>query len=128
MKIKNICPTEHQEQVAFFEWWQVWGRDLPYTPFAIPNGGARHIVAAKKLKSEGVRAGTPDVFIPWPRNGYHGLFLEFKRKMGGTVSPAQKDMIANLRSVGYAVEVVKGWEAAAEIVKKYAFGDYEPSK
>lgn len=116
----TACPTEHQEQKAFFDWWEVWGRNLPYTPFAIPNGGARHIAVARKLKAEGVKSGVPDVFLPWPKGGFHGLFIEFKRRKGGSVSPAQKEVMENLRKAGYAVEVAHGWEEATKIVKQYA--------
>ena len=119
----TALPTEHQEQKAFFEWWEVWGAKLPYQPFAIPNGGARHIAVARKLKSEGVKSGVPDVFLPWPINGFHGLFLEFKRRKGGSVSAAQKEVMESLRKAGYAVEVAHGWEEAARIVKDYAFAD-----
>src|SRR5262245_64718583 len=47
--------------------------------FAIPNGGARDVITAGRLKAEGVRAGVPDVCLPVARAGYHGLFLEVKR-------------------------------------------------
>lgn len=131
MKIKNICPTEHQEQVAFFEWWKIWARSLPYLAFAIPNGGARHITTARKLKAEGVKSGVPDIFIAWPRGGFHGLFVELKRKVGGSVSKEQKEKIKELRNAGYAVVIAKGWEEAAELVRGYAFSggaEFEPRK
>lgn len=68
--------SEHNEQVGLFQM-------LAYHPnlwvaFAIPNGGARHIRTAMKLKEEGVKAGVWDVMIPIPKSKYHGMFLEMK--------------------------------------------------
>ena len=40
--------------------------------FAIPNGGARHIGTAIKLKSEGVTAGVSDLFLMIPSGQKHG--------------------------------------------------------
>ena len=114
------CPTEHQEQAAFFQWWWMWAKGLPYLAFAIPNGGARNKVTGAMLKREGVMAGMLDVFIAWPRNGKHGLFLEFKRQQGGKLSDAQKQAIEALEKAGYECHVVAGWEVAKNVVMEYA--------
>lgn len=42
------------------------------------------------------------------------------------ISPAQKTWIAALRKAGYAVEVCKGWEAAAAVIMDYLEGRYRP--
>lgn len=67
-------PDEHSEQVSLFRWWKLRYRDHPALLFAIPNGGARDRITGKRLKDEGVRAGIPDICLPWPSGGYHGLF------------------------------------------------------
>ena len=41
-----------------------------------------------------------------------------------TVSAAQKQWISDLRTAGYAVEVCKGWEAAAAVITDYLEGRY----
>src|SRR5262245_57218105 len=46
--------------------------------FAIPNGGARDVITAGRLKAEGVKAGVPDVCCPVARWRWHSLYLEFK--------------------------------------------------
>jgi hypothetical protein len=63
----SLCVgNEHEEQVALFEW-AAWNsskyKELELM-FAIPNGGQRHVVVARKLKDEGVKAGVPDIFLP----------------------------------------------------------------
>ena len=101
--------SEHDEQVAFVQWFE---RQYPNVViWATPNGGKRHVVAAVKMKKEGVKAGVPDLFIPEWR-----LFIEMKTRDGGVVSASQKSMINYLRSVGYTVEVAKGCEEAIKIV------------
>ena len=52
---------------------------------AIPNGGSRGDSAKSRqirggaLKAEGVRSGVPDIFLPWPNAGFHGLYIEMKK-------------------------------------------------
>ena len=54
--------SEHAEQAGFVTWFRT---KYPGTLiFAIPNGGKRDIVTAKKLQMEGVTPGVPDLFIP----------------------------------------------------------------
>ena len=56
--MKTIYPTEHEEQVALFEWASYLYNQYPVLKlmFAIPNGGLRNIKTAINLKKEGVTA------------------------------------------------------------------------
>ena len=82
---------------------------------AIPNGGIRSASAGASLKAEGVSAGVPDLVVPeWL------LWIEMKREAGGTVSPAQKDWIVYLESIGHQVIIGRGFEDAREQVIKKA--------
>lgn len=112
--------TEHDEQVALFEWAALHRATYPELGllFAIPNGGKRHIGTARKLKAEGVKAGVPDLFLPAPRAQYHGLFLELKRK-GGVITVEQRSWLTYLAEQGYATSVCYGWRAAIEIIEMY---------
>lgn len=74
---------------------------------AIPNGGYRHKATAERLQAEGVTPGIPDMFIPAWR-----LWIEMKRTKGGSVSPAQREMMKYLSECGYQCIVAKGWEDA----------------
>ena len=104
--------TEEQEQACLAQYLDGLGLLWWHTP----NGGKRGAVTAKKLKGAGVKAGVPDVFIA-SRLAKHpqarGAFVELKRTHGGTVSPAQQEMIARLKAEGYLVHVARGWQDAA---------------
>ena len=101
----DAAPSEHFEQRELVRWFrQTWpGVRI----FAIPNGGARSKATAGRLKAEGVASGVPDLFIPAWR-----LWVEMKRRKGGSVSAEQKDWIAYLESVNYWCIVGKGADDA----------------
>ena len=111
-----VLNSEHLEQVRMVSWFR---KTYPNTRiFAIPNGGGRSMAQGAALKSEGVSPGVPDIFIPaW------SLWVEMKRSTGGTVSPAQRDWISYLESIGHTVIVGKGFEDARDqIIKKAPYG------
>lgn len=66
------------------------------------------------MKSEGMVAGIPDLFIPaW------GLWIEMKRRKGGSLSPEQKRIIKYLRANGIPVHVCKGADEAMAVVRDF---------
>lgn len=88
---------------------------------AIPNGGARHIAVAAKLKAEGVKKGFPDLQMNLARSGYNGLFIELKNRDGKT-SPEQKDWLERLMRAGNKAVVCKGWIDAQQTIIDYLDG------
>lgn len=114
--------TEHQEQVALFKWADIMSKNVPDLKllFAIPNGGLRSKVVAVKLKKEGVKSGVPDIFLPVPKDGYSGLWIELKTKKG-RVTENQKWWIARLEEQGYMASVCYGWNAARTLIEGYLF-------
>lgn len=113
---------EHAEQVNLMQWWSLQCRRFGIPEqllFAIPNGGQRNIITAKRMKDEGVRAGIPDLFLAVPRGKFHGLFVEMKKTRGGVVSDAQKACMEMLSNNGYCVTVCHGFIDAQEAVKGY---------
>lgn len=110
--------TEAQEQRAVVEWC-----DRARIPvFHIPNGGYRHPAEARNLRLQGVRAGVPDLFVPIARGGYHGLFVEMKRKDGGSTTLRQRIWLARLAEEGYRAAVCHGAEEAIGLIREYADG------
>jgi hypothetical protein len=111
-------PTEHEEQREVVRWFRQTYPGVRI--FAIPNGGARGISQAARLKAEGVSAGVPDLFIP-----AHSLWVEMKRRKGGTVSKDQKDWIEYLESAGHRVIVSRGADEAKEGISQAMSGQKE---
>jgi len=120
---------EHSQQVALFMWVALIGvRQYPELSllFAIPNGGARDVRVARKLKAEGVKAGVPDLFLPVGRGGWHGLFVEMKtparkpkRNGKGGVSDEQAAFGEKVQEQGYGWCVCYGWEGARDVLLAY---------
>ena len=66
----------------------------------------------------GMRKGVPDLMLPIPMHGYHGLFIEMKKK-GGRTSQEQKQWLKALDTFGYKTAVCVGWEAARDALEEY---------
>ncbi len=129
-KAKSLCqkaPLEREEQTALMAYAKLNERRYPELGllYHIPNGGSRNAIEALNLKRQGVKAGVPDLCLPVARGGYHGLYIELKRK-GGRLSAAQRVWIENLRAQGYAVMVCYGFREAADTLEGYL--SEEPGK
>ena len=118
-------PTEAQEQTALFQWASMMEGRIPELRllYHCPNGGSRNAIEARNLRLQGVKPGIPDLFLPCPRGGFHGLYIEMKRRTGGRVSVEQKKMILALRAQGYRVEVCRGWDEARDTICAYLRGE-----
>jgi hypothetical protein len=74
----------------------------------------------------GLRPGVPDIFVNYPANGFHGLYIEVKRNRKYSPSEmrtdtwlAQVKFLENAKSVGYAGDFCYGWEDGKRIVESY---------
>ena len=125
--MKAYKTTESQEQITLFEWAALHTRKHPELEllYHIPNGGHRHKTTAMRLKAEGVKAGVPDICLPVPRSGYHGLYIELKAGKN-KVTDNQTHWLEALKQNGHYATVCHGWEAAAEIILRYLKGDKLP--
>ncbi|MCY1285667.1 VRR-NUC domain protein [compost metagenome] len=111
--------TEHDEQKALVQWFDLQFPKLRGRLAACPNGGHRNKVTAGKLKAEGVRKGFPDLNLLVPRHGHAGLFIELKRARGGKLEPEQSDWLDWLNQQGFMAVVCKGFDAARDTIKSY---------
>lgn len=120
-------PNESDEQEIYFRYCGVEKNRYPelFMLHHIPNGGSRHKAEAARLKMQGVRKGVPDISLPVPKGKYHGMYIELKRRSGGTVSSDQKTWLKNLNKYGYAAAVCQGFDEAWEFTKAYLKNDVE---
>lgn len=113
-------PLEDQEQAWLIQWAKRHGPAETSRLFAIPNGGHRSHSQGALLKLTGVQKGVPDLFLPVPRGGYHGLWIEMKSTdPKSRPSKEQKYWLAFLDGQGYRTVVAKGFEAARDAILDY---------
>ncbi len=113
-------PNEHQIQQAVFEWANLACRSYPelLLLYAVPNGGKRSIRAAAYMKSEGMKAGVPDVCLPVPRQNFGALYIEHKAE-DGRLTPAQELWIERLSSAGNKVVVSRSFAQSRDEILCY---------
>ena len=121
--------SEHSQQAALFAWSALPEVRATYPQlkwmFAVPNGFYSTAAQKAKMKAEGLKDGVPDIFLMWRiisvtnvNNRWNGLVMEMKAK-NGRLSDEQVEWIKHLTSQGYAATVVKGFEAAKEVIINY---------
>lgn len=125
-KTGSMRNRESQIQIACVNYFKAQYPNVLIAAF--PNGGKRPVVKNKrgvtycaegaKLKREGAKKGMPDLFIPKPLKGFHGLFIEMKQP-GKTTSPDQKKVIAQLQSEGYRCEIAYSLDDFMNVVNDY---------
>lgn len=110
--MKAATPSEHRIQVALIDYLKLALRP-ELEARAVPNGEKRHIAVASRLKAEGVRRGTPDIFICLPSGKI--AWLEMKAK-GGSLSPEQKEFRDKVTALGHPYAVARTVEEAIEFL------------
>lgn len=123
--IKASAPTEQQEQEAVIVWAQAARAQYPALQwlFHIPNGGHRDKATAVQMQLAGVQPGVPDLCLPYPMSGYHGLWIELKRADRSNGTTAHQDRwLSFLRSVGYRTAICYGADAAITELEEYLRG------
>lgn len=121
MRREVFQPTEEQEQVAVFQWVELMMNRYPDLRWLIhiPNGGYRAKSEAVRFKRAGVKKGVSDLFLPVARKGYHGLWIEMKRRKGGRLSPEQKEWIDGMFQQGYLAVRCDGADEAIGMLERY---------
>lgn len=114
-------PTESVEQQRLFMWARMESAAHPELEwlYHIPNEGKRSRITGARLKAEGLKTGVPDICLPIPRNGLHGLYIELKRERGSRVTPDQLKWIEELARQGYQAAVCLGADEAMELIRRY---------
>lgn len=116
--------TESAEQQAVIRWWMVNcdGYKIPERLLmASPGQAARTQRNGRRMKAEGYRAGTPDLFLAVANAQWHGLFIEMKKRDGSfsDLSDSQREMIFDLSQQRYQIAVACGAGQAIALLKEY---------
>lgn len=112
--------SEHQEQCLIIKWASFSKVKHPCLEFLFStlNGVKLTMGQARKAKVSGNKSGVPDLILPYPSNGFHGLYIELKVGYNKP-SPNQKKYIKFLNKVGYRAEVAYGSNEAINIIEDY---------
>lgn len=118
---RKPIPSEEGEQAALMRWTLAMRVKWPALDllYHIPNGGLRSKATAGKMKAVGQKSGVPDLHLPVPSVHYHGLYIEMKRRRGGTPTQEQVGWMEALSNRGYCVCWCRGWIAAARVLEAY---------
>jgi len=124
MKSERQKPKYYEEeyQIAVANYLKIKYPDVIFT--ISPALFIKSIFMAKRIKSLGYRAGTPDLMIFEPKGIYSGLFIEMKTPKTyfcekGTVSKEQNVMIDLLNARGYKAVVCYGSNEAEIVIDEY---------
>ena len=112
--MENRSETWHQRQLVQWSKQFPWGQFL----FHIPNETVGGQAWISRNSQKGCKRGVPDLMLPIPMNGYHGLFIEMKRP-GGRLDGIQKRWLMSLNELGYLAICCKGWEEAKDALQRY---------
>ena len=120
----RLMGSESAEQIALFRWAAYESATIKELAllYHVPNGGHRNAATAKRLKSEGVKAGVPDICLPVARDGYHGLYIELKVDKNKPTMH-QTAWIDSLNEQGYLAVVCWGWVHAQQVIMNYLKGE-----
>lgn len=120
MSYYNRKRSEATEQEFIISWCRLLEPRYPELKwiYHIPNGGSRNQIEAAHLKAQGVKAGVPDLCLPVPRNGFHGLYIEMKYGRNKTTGN-QEEWLEALAKLGYKTAVCYGAEEARRVIKDY---------
>jgi len=88
---------------------------------ASPGQAARTQRNGRRMKAEGYRAGTPDLFLAVPRKGVPGMFIEMKKRDGSIAdcTDEQREQLCALSEQGYKIAVACGGAEAVKLITEY---------
>lgn len=125
-----VIASEAQEQRALVQWIKTQPEIRDYV-IKLNNEGKRSPQAGRNLKLLGLLPGASDLFIAYPSNHYHGLWLEIKcnrkyseSEMRTKTWTTQIQFLSSMKSVGFAGDFCYGWEHGMRIIEDYLAKKY----
>ena len=120
LKRRNAQQPEAIEQAKVIAWARASERNYPYLQLlhCSLNGVKMTKAQAGRAIAQGMLSGVPDLFLPVPKNGYHGLFIEMKYG-SNKVTENQEKFLQNAANAGYAVSVCYSANEAIKRIEDY---------
>ena len=117
--------SAHQAQVVEWSRWAYKTGKYPLLNMlhCSLNGVKLSGTQAKIAKGQGMLSGVPDLFLPVPRQSFHGLYIEMKSEKG-RLTENQQWFLTNAESVGYKTVVCYNAKEAIAAIQAY----YEQQK
>ena len=121
---RSSSQSERAEQSTLVAWADGTGLEVLRYLHASLAGEVMSTGQAIRAKKAGMRPGVPDMFLPVPVAGRHGLWIEIKTRTG-RLSPDQERWHEFLTRHGYVVVVARSWGGAKEALVSYLRGVVE---
>ncbi len=119
--IKHTEANYQQQVVEWARWAHKSGKypnlDLLHCSL---NGVKLSKTQAGIAKGQGMLSGVPDLFLPVPIGGYHGLFIEMKSDKG-RLSTNQTWFLSKVELLGYKIAVCYSANEAIKTIENYYF-------
>ncbi len=119
-RTKRNAQPEAIEQAKVIAWARANENNYPYLWMlhSSLNGVKMTKAQAGRAIAQGMLSGVPDLFLPVPKNGYHGLFIEMKYG-SNKVTENQEKFLQNAANVGYAISVCYSANEAIKRIEDY---------
>jgi len=116
-KLSQKYKSEHHLQCICINWFDLYYPKLRLNLFAIPNGGLRNKMVAKKLKKEGARSGVWDLFLSLPNATNNGLYIESKN--GDNCLTDNQIIFKSANDNNYSFAVIRSLDEFQMVLKSY---------
>lgn len=128
MKIDSENMTEDMIQIEVIKWSKHPAVQKKYPELALlyhtANEWKCSVYRGAHLKRMGVKSGVPDLHLPVPRKGFHGLYIELKSAKG-RVSDNQKWWLEHLTRQGNMCRVCHSVNETIDLLEEYLTSDKE---
>ena len=117
----KMIHTESLIQKECVRWFRLAYAQLALNLFSVPNGGKRNRIEAAIMKGEGTVAGSADLILLYPSQGYHALCIEMKSPKG-VQRQSQKEWQRAVEAQGYKYIIVRSFDEFRAEVSRYIRG------
>lgn len=114
--------SAQQQQVVEWSKWAYKANPVRYPNLDLLhcslNGVKLSQTQAKIAKGQGMLSGVPDLFLPVPRQSFHGLYIEMKSEKG-RVTENQEWFLSKTDGLGYKSVVCYSAKEAIKTIQDY---------